>query len=122
MLECDSMQRNDYAKTALVAGLVLIFGYFGITKFTEPEVWISFIPQGFDGFLGLARGTWLSIFGVIELVLAAALLFPHRMVRKVAAFAMAAHLVGVLTQVGWNDVAVRDIGIMMSALALGILL
>jgi hypothetical protein len=39
-------------------------------------------------------------------------------VRKVAVLLAALHLAGVLTQTGWNDIAVRDIGILLMTMAL----
>jgi hypothetical protein len=45
-------------------------------------------------------------------------LIPVRLVRQIGAIMIALHLVAILTQVGWNDIAVRDIGLLLSALAL----
>jgi hypothetical protein len=80
------------------------------------------MPAWIDGLLGIGKDTWLKIFGVIELGLAVLLVIPIRRVRQVAAALIIFHLLGVLSQVGWNDVGVQDIGLLLSAVSLLLLL
>ena len=116
------MQRKDAAPLLLIAGLAFVFGYFGIDKLVHPEFWLGWIPLWMEGLLGVSRNTWLILIALFEIVLALLLLIPIRTVRKVGALLVALHLVGIMTQVGWNDIAVRDIGLLMSTLALMLLL
>ncbi len=102
----------------LTASLVLVFGYFGIDKFLNPTIWIGWIPAWMDGLLGLSVYTWLNIIGVTELLLAFLLVIPVRRVRQAGVILICLHLIGILTQVGWNDIGVRDLGLLGAALGL----
>lgn len=110
------------ARNILIAGLVFVFGWFGIDKFIHPLNWIGWMPLWMEGLFGMTRESWLSVIGSLETFLAAALLFPHRLVRKLAVTGMALHMIGILSQVGINDIFVRDVGIFAAACALFFLL
>ena len=80
------------------------------------------MPLWIDGLMGIGKSQWLMVAGGLELIFAAALLFPNVTVRRIAAYGMVLHLGFILTQTGMNDLFVRDLGLMLSAVALGILL
>lgn len=80
------------------------------------------MPTWLDGKFSLTLSQWMQVTAVAEIIIAAALLFPMLIVQRIAAFFAAAHLTAVLTQTGWNDIAVRDIGLLMMATALWYLL
>lgn len=75
-----------------------------------------------DGLAGQTDDTWLQIIGVSEIVIGIAVLVPVRIVQKVGTLLAAIHLAGILSQVGWNDIAVRDIGLTAMTVALWYLL
>lgn len=112
------MQSTDIAKWTLTLGLAFVFISFGIDKFLNPEVWIGWMPAWLDGSLGFSVNQWLQITGVTEIVFGALLVVPIRIVQKIGSLLVALHLVAILTQVGWNDVAVRDTGLLAMAIAL----
>lgn len=116
------MEREKAAKGILMTAMVAVFGIFGIDKFARPDVWLGWMPPWLADLSGISLETWLMITGGIEVLLAAALLFPHRLVRRIAAWGMVAHLIAVLTQTGINDIFVRDLGLLLSAIALALLL
>lgn len=116
------MERNNLAIGLLTTALVLVFGYFGIDKFLHPILWIQWIPAWMDGLLNIPKETWLTIIGCIEIFLALLLLIPNRTVRKLGVFLMILELLGILTQVGINDIGIRDAAILLSALSLAALL
>ena len=116
------MDRNRLAQLFLASGLIVVFGWFGIDKFRDPIVWIGFLPAWMDSFLGMTKNTWLQLVAVIEVALALALCIPVRRIQQAAAALMSIHLAAVLWQVGWNDIGVRDSGLLMSSLALLFLL
>jgi len=116
------MNRNRLASYILIGALAFVFAYFGIEKFTNPLLWSGWMPVWIDGFFGIDKGTWLKIIGAIELGLAILLLIPVRSIRQTAAVLIVLHLAGILTQTGWNDTAVRDIGLLLSGVALLFLL
>lgn len=116
------MDRKRLAAYILIADLAFVFAWFGIVKFTSPIDWIGFLPLWMDGLLGMPKEIWLVIMGVLEVLFAVMLLIPVRRVRQLGALFIVLHLVGVVSQVGFNDVGVRDIGLLLSSLALLVLL
>ncbi len=116
------MSRTNTARTILILGLSFVFIYFGIDKFANAVLWIGWIPPWMDGLFGLPSSLWLSVIGSIEIVLGLALLAPVKILRQTASILMSLHLIGVLTQVGWNDVGVRDIGLLSMSISIWFLL
>ncbi|MSR67965.1 hypothetical protein EXS65_04050 [Candidatus Peribacteria bacterium] len=116
------MSRTAIARSILIIGIAFVFLYFGIEKFVHPNLWIVWMPDWMDGLLGLTLGSWLSIVGVTEIVIAVLLLVPVRIVRQVAIIAASLHLFGIVMEVGWNDVGVRDIGLMFMSVSLWFLI
>jgi uncharacterized membrane protein len=116
------MDRKQLALYVLIAALAFVFGWFGIDKFLDPLVWVGFLPTWMDGLLGMPKETWLVIMGVIEIAFALMLIIPVRNVRRLGALLIVIHLLAIVWQVGWNDVAVRDIGLLLSSLSLLLLL
>ncbi|MDO8648270.1 MAG: hypothetical protein Q7R81_00635 [Candidatus Peregrinibacteria bacterium] len=116
------MDRNRLAAHILTAALVILYASFGIDKFVAPINWVQWIPPWLDGSFGMDANAWLKVIGVGEIVLATLLLIPNRRVRQVGAIGIALSLVGILTQVGWNDMGARDFAILLSSLALFVLL
>ena len=116
------MQRKSVAQILLTVALALVFGFFGIDKFLSPIVWIGWIPQWMEGFLSLHRDAWLRVIGLTELLLALLILIPVQKIRQIGVILICIHLIAILTQTGWNDIGVRDAGLLLSALALLFLL
>lgn len=116
------MQRTSVSKWLLIAALSFVFGYFGIDKFVHPEFWLGWIPLWMEGLMGLSRNAWLVVIGLSEALMAVLLIIPVRKVQKIGAILIALHLVAILTQVGWNDIGIRDLGLLLADLALIFLL
>jgi uncharacterized membrane protein len=113
------MDRSSYPRIFLILGLAYVFAFFGIGKLVHPLLWIQWIPPFAEGLFGLTREVWLTIAGVMEILLAIGLLMPVRKVQKIVAVLLALHLVMVLSQTGlWHDIGVRDMGLLFMALAL----
>lgn len=118
----DDMQRTNAAKYVLIAALAFLFIWFGVDKLIHPNTWIGWMPTWMDGLLGFEIGMWLSVVGVIEFVLGVLLLIPVRKVRIVATAIIILHLAFVVFQVGWNDIGIRDVALLGSAVSLLLLL
>lgn len=112
------MSSISIARWILILGTVFVFMYFGIEKFTNAIVWIGWMPDWMDGLLGFSIDSWLQIIGVSEIVIAIMVLVPVRILQKAGALLASLHLVGILTQVGWNETAVRDIGLLSMTVSL----
>lgn len=121
MLCCSPMNRN-YSVWLLLAAFILVFGYFGIDKFVHPLLWTGYLPLWMHGLLGMDKNIWIKIVGASEIGMALLLLIPHIYARLAGTILVILHLAAVLVQVGWNDIGVRDIGLMLAAGALLVLL
>ncbi len=113
-----TIDRPTIGKYCIIVALAFVFAYFGIDKFFHPTLWQGFMPAWIDGLLGMPVKTWLFVFGAIEIILAVLILVPHRRVRQAGALLIVLHLMGVLWQVGWNDIGVRDLGLMLCSAGL----
>lgn len=119
---CSLSMKRNLPILVLIVSLAFVFGYFGIDKFVDPLLWMGFLPAWMNGLLGMDKTVWVKIVGSIEIVIALMLLIPQRTVRMAGAVLVPLHLLAVLAQVSWNDVGVRDIGLLLSAVALFLLL
>jgi hypothetical protein len=115
-------RRHHAAFWIIGVGLAFVFVVFGLEKFFLPANWIGWIPAWMNGLLGLDRYVWLKMIGGAEILTALLLLLPYRLVRRTGAAMATVQMVGVLTQTGWNDIAVRDIALLSMAVALWVLL
>lgn len=106
------------ARWTLILGIAFVFLYFGIEKFTDPKTWIGWMPAWMDGLMGYKVDLWLKVIGATEIVIGAMVLVPVRLVQKIGSLLASLHLVGILTQIGWNDIAVRDTGLLCMTTAL----
>ncbi|TSC58294.1 MAG: hypothetical protein Greene041619_725 [Candidatus Peregrinibacteria bacterium Greene0416_19] len=116
------MERNALARWILALSLAFVFVSFGIWKFVDPIIWIGFLPGWMEGLMGLTRDAWLRVIGVSEILMGLLLLPPVRWMKRAGAGLIILHLLAILTQVGWNDVAVRDLGLIGAAVALLVML
>lgn len=116
------MNNVNIAKWTLIAGLAFVFITFGIDKFVTPEVWIGWMPLWMDGLAGLNVNAWMGVIAMIEIALGVMLIVPVRIVQKTGALLVALYLVGILSHTGWNNLAVRDGGLLAGAVALWYLL
>ena len=116
------MSSETTARLTLIVGVAFVFLYFGIDKFVHPLHWIGWLPPWLDGLAGFDKNAWLQIIGVTETVIGVAVLIPVRIIQKIGALLGVIHLAGIVSQVGWNDIAVRDIGLLFMTVALWFLL
>ena len=96
----------------------LIFFWFGLDKLIHPLLWLGWIPKTIINLIPFSGNTFIYILGVVELVLGV-LLIVGFLVRIVALFT-ALNLIGVIVSIGFNDIAVRDFGLLIMAVSLAI--
>lgn len=104
------------AKFLLRAGLAFAFLYAAISGFFQPEAWQGFLP-GFIFQFGLAPQLALSIFGILELILAAWLLWGVYL--ELAGLLAFLILLGIVVfNLPQLIIVFRDLSLAMAALAL----
>lgn len=106
------------ARWLLTVGLALLHFHAGVDKFLTPELWIRDLPLWMEGFLSLSNDVWVGVVGTVEIVLALMILVPVAFIRRLGAILMAVHLGFAAITVGWNERGVRDIALLLAALAL----
>ncbi|PNX45911.1 MAG: hypothetical protein BV456_12985 [Thermoplasmata archaeon M8B2D] len=101
---------TKYAPAVARIGVGLVFFIFGIWQLIRPENWFGYIP-GFVLNTGILPGFIIFFNGIFDFVIGIALLSGF-FVRASAAFGVL-HLLLTSITLGWNDVAVRDFGLLI---------
>lgn len=109
-----------YSNLVLRLSLAAVFIWFGVDKFLHPEYWLNaWIPGSFlelAGKMGIGGNDIVYASGVFELLIGASLLTTI-FIKTFSALAIA-FLVVVMFTFGFNEVIVRDIGLIGGFLAL----
>lgn len=106
--------------TVLRIGLALVFLVFGIWKAQTPVAWVIFLPNWVAG--AVADSESLDAFGVlrlmgfVEAVLGLQLLLGF--FTKSTAFVCTLLLAGIVFHVGFDQIGMRDLGLMTAAFSL----
>jgi uncharacterized membrane protein YphA (DoxX/SURF4 family) len=64
-------QSQRYAELLLRIGLAIVFAWFGINKFLEPQYWADIMMPGAP--VGMSAGNLITLFGILEVLTAASL-------------------------------------------------
>ena len=113
------MNLGQYPQFVLRLGLVIVFGVFGIDKIVHWPLgmeWSAWMPAWLPFMPG---APFMFAMGVIETI-AAVLLLIGKYVRIVA-LACAFLLAGIVVSFGFNEIMIRDLGILAMALALALM-
>ena len=105
---------QTYAPQVLRIGLCLVFLWFGIVNIINPEMLISYLPS-FVYQLPVTATTFMIINGIIETVLS--LLLLAGIFVRTTALLWTMHLIGIALGIGYNDIAIRDIGLAFATFA-----
>ncbi|PYI69617.1 hypothetical protein CVV68_00440 [Arthrobacter livingstonensis] len=116
------------AEPAYGAFLMLWIGFIaiplimGLDKFTNVLTnWVDYLAPWIADISPLsAHGTMMAI-GVVEIIAAIAMILRPRYAAFVVALWLAGIIVNLLTYSGFYDVALRDFGLLVAALALAVL-
>lgn len=101
-------------------GLAFVFFWFGIDKFIHPDYWINaWTPAWFQSLLdrfNIGALNFIYANGIFEIVLG--LGFVFNIFVKLLALLAILFLLAVIFSFGLNEITVRDVGLIGSALAL----
>lgn len=111
---------REYAPLFVRLGVGFVFLLLGIQQFLFAEQWSSWLPEWLIQALPNAALTTRVILvnASIDVLLGLALLLG--IFTRIVAILMIIHLVGVLLTLGYNDIAIRDLGILLAAIAVAI--
>ena len=104
---------NHYAPLVMRLALSFVFLWFGISQLINQEYFMGYLP----GFLPNTANPTLFIIlnGAAETILGA--LLAIGLFTRIVAAILALHLLGIIISLGYNDIAIRDAGLMLVTVA-----
>jgi len=99
---------KNYAPIVVRLGTGLVVLWFGINQLLFPEVFLGYAPSWIPATTGL-----IMVNGVFEIFLGVLLLIG--LFTRVVAFVHGLHLLVIIIGLGYNEIAVRDFGLMLAA-------
>jgi len=108
--------KKDYSVAIIRISLALVLLWFGIDELRHPEYWVGFFPPWLTPLLPVSSDAFLAFNGLVEITIGALLLigFYARVFGAIACL----HLLFIAAAVGYNDIAIRDLGLAAMALSL----
>lgn len=112
-----AMRIQDIPPMAIARyGLGAVFLAFGIMQWSDPAGWFGYLPV--HGVFGLSDATLIYLNGALDFAIGVSLLLG--ILTRMAAIIAALHLAGIIAFLGFNDVAVRDAGLLIVAIAIAL--
>ena len=108
------MLRKEHAPAIARVALGLVFLLFGIDQLLHPTLWTAWIPDWTTAMLAAENLVFMN--GLLDLTLGILLLIG--LFTKIAAAIGALHLAGILVHVGYNDIGIRDLGLLILAISI----
>ena len=100
-------------------GFVVLPVVFGLDKFANVLTnWEGYLAPWLVGLLPFSGHTAMLIVGVVEIIAGILIAIKPRYAAYVVAFWLAGIIINLLTYPGFYDVALRDFGLLVAALAL----
>jgi len=104
---------SKYSKLVLRLGLAFVFGWFGYTAFTNPEMFVGLVPAWTGSILPAL--TLIKIHGVFELVFAVLLLVGWK--TRLVSGLLLLSLIGTIASLSYGPTMIRDIAIALALLS-----
>jgi len=109
---------KQYVPLVLRIGLSFVFLWFGVNQVIDPIAFQSYVPELVyteDGLhIDAVRVVLLN--GIFEIVLG--LLLIAGLFTRVTALIMGLHLISIIIALGYNEIAIRDVGLLCITIAL----
>lgn len=113
------MDTQQIGMYVLRLGLAAMFLWFGFSQLLDSVSWVGYVPDWAVNILHIPPAFIVLANGAFEVV-AGTLLAAGVLVRPVA-FLLAVHLIFITIELGLTAIGVRDFGLTMATLALGLL-
>ena len=102
---------SNYSPNILRIGVSLVFLWFGINQVLDPNYFTSYLP---DFILNFSNPANFVIFnGIFEVIFGILLLLG--LFTRLVSIILTLHLFGVIFSLGYNEISVRDFGLMISS-------
>ena len=115
---------KEYAPIVVRIGVSLVFLYFGISQLIDAESFVGWLPNWAQGIHmsypwmhklyieAVTSVTFIHFNGIFEIIFGSLLILG--LFTKLVAFLLALHLLGIVITLGFNEIGVRDFGLMMA--------
>ena len=104
----------EYSRIFTRIAISLVFIWFGINQIISPNNFMEYLPSFI--LLSTYAKTFIYLNGIFELILGAFLILG--LFTRITALILGINLIGIIFGLGYNDVAVRDFGLMLVTLAI----
>ena len=111
----ESLQR--YSPPVLRIGLSLVLLWFGANQVLSSQSWTSWLPT-YASAIPISAANLVFINGAFEVTLGLLLLIG--IYTRITALILSLHLLIITLSIGYNDVAIRDFGLFIAALAIAL--
>jgi uncharacterized membrane protein YphA (DoxX/SURF4 family) len=108
---------KSYAPNFLRIGISLVIMWFGFQQLIHPEQWINFLPEFVDS-MPFSNITFVYLNGWFEVF--AGLLMVLGLFTRIASILIIIHLVGIVFTLGYNAIAIRDIGLIFALISISL--
>lgn len=106
--------KTEYGIVIARVALSLVLLWFGLNQIFNTPAWFSWLPSWASS-LPVSPVLLILFNGFLEVVLGVLLLLG--LFTSIAALVAAIHLLSIVLSLGYNDIAVRDSGLMLVALS-----
>jgi len=90
--------------------------WIGIDEILNPENWFGYIPSWIYSILPFSLQTFIFLNGIFEIMIGILLLLG--VYTRIVAFIATLYLLVISLSIGYNDIAIRDLGLTMMAISL----
>lgn len=111
------MNKNTIGLLLLRIGLGGVFLWFGIDKFIHPDIWVHYIPSWFPMLISVS--IFVLLMGIVETLVGFMLLAGFY--TRIAAVLAVLMLIPIMISLGYNEIGVRDFGLLLLAFGLAFL-
>ena len=109
-------KNKDYSIFIIRVGLALVLLWFGIDEIINPENWFGYVPAWIISIIPISLKLFIIFNGIFEIFIGALLLIGFK--TRIIALISALHLLSITLSIGYNDIAIRDFGLMLMAISL----
>lgn len=110
------IKNKNYSIVIIRISLALVLLWFGIDEVLNPEAWFGYIPIGLSQILPISNDIFITLSGIFEIIVGIMLLVG--LYTRIIALIVALHLFFIIISVGYNDIGVRDFGLMAMSISL----
>jgi uncharacterized membrane protein YphA (DoxX/SURF4 family) len=105
---------SENGKIILRISLALVFLWFGINQVYSQSEWVGFIPDFLSEIIN--PNLLVLINGSFEIILGIALITGFY--TRLSALLLSLHLFGIALSIGYNPIAIRDLGLALATLSI----